>query len=407
MAELIPQYPKTLFRFRPYTPLSLKELQYGEIFFVSKEELNDPYDTKNPACFEPDIEIYKRLIFWLLSETGVGNLVQTKDVEEIASFLAKRALLQDELLDIIVASEFEAMVKKAFRKIMLEEIASIFILRFRQTILNGGGLCYIASFSKINNDPVMWSHYANRHKGFCLCFSAEDGTLQRDRMFEKGQFFHECKFEEVSYESNNVTTNGYMMFPKYVYGKEVTEEERKNYWNLRRKAYLTKYTSWSYEQEVRVLVDDWFDVRSSANGIVKKTIAERIFYYDQRQLTGLVFGTQMTFIEREEVRTIINIARRKLLLRDNVFFNGRSSGSYLPIFLFYQAVENVNDFKMRIEPIDGLDANSNYFTVDKLDAKKTELNNLKELFRKQDEYRKSKNLQGPIGVNGAFLTPNE
>src|ERR1700744_4106431 len=106
------QYPEFIFRFRPYSPLILKELLYGEVFFVSKEELNDPYDTKSPAFFENDKHVIERLISWI-----IGNILypqsfkfSKKQGEEIASFLANRPLIQDELIELLDSTEFSDIV---------------------------------------------------------------------------------------------------------------------------------------------------------------------------------------------------------------------------------------------------------------------------------------------------------
>ena len=49
------------YRYRPISELSLKELRYGEIYFSSAEENNDPYDGKVFLLYNFDEDKWKRL----------------------------------------------------------------------------------------------------------------------------------------------------------------------------------------------------------------------------------------------------------------------------------------------------------------------------------------------------------
>ncbi len=286
----------TVFRFRPYSPISLKEILYGEVFFVTKDELNDPYDTKNPAIFNANMEAYSGLVNYILDDDRYGLSFLAKErnnisIDSIASFLAKEDLAYDELIKQLNSKEFEDVVIKAF--CIGESIgwSLVFIRSLKHFIHKWtGGHCYIASFSKKCTDPVMWSHYAHNHTGFCLLFSVENN------LFKKKESIHhslddEYKFEEVDYDKQNVTTNGFYTLPSSIYGNSIIDPdaERLKYQKIKRQSFLTKFESWRYEKEVRLIHDDWFTSKASANGVNKRPICERIFYYDQKQLTGLIF----------------------------------------------------------------------------------------------------------------------
>ena len=77
--------------------MALKELLYGEIFFASKDELNDPYDTKSSALFKGDSTVYKRLIEFILTDRHLGftflkEKVDSINTKLIADYLAKEDL---------------------------------------------------------------------------------------------------------------------------------------------------------------------------------------------------------------------------------------------------------------------------------------------------------------------------
>ncbi len=84
----------------------------------------------------------------------------------------------------------------------------------------------IISFSKDWQNPLMWAHYGDKHKGICLGFDVDDSHIK-----------------EVTY------------FPKRV-PSEV--DMQKKYGGLNEgdieKLMCTKYIDWKYENEVRVIV---------------------------------------------------------------------------------------------------------------------------------------------------------
>lgn len=363
---------KTIFRFRPYTPLSFKELLYGEIFFVSKDELNDPYDTKNSAFFKADSEIYNRLLQHILNDKVFGFTFLKEDLSNIktniiANYLAKEDLNYDELINLISSSEFESLVINAFCISESVGLSLAFIKRLKYFINKWvGGHCYIASFSKECTDPIMWSHYSYNHTGFCLCFALNENKIISKK---KSSFLNlEYPLEEVSYLPLNVTTNGFYRFSSSIYGQTIEEEERLKYWEIKRKSFLTKFTSWQYEKEIRIIHDDWLTDDVNENGVKKKSISDRTFYYDQKQLTGIIFGSKMTSNNRNEIRQAILKLRGIKLVND-----------CLPVFVFYESIEQSIDYRMKIRPIDGLDIFNNHFEISLIDDKQNEYKRMKEM----------------------------
>lgn len=85
-----------------------------------------------------------------------------------------------------------------------------------------GILCFARSW----RNPVMWSHYANRHKGLCLGFDVPDELLT-----------------EVEYRSKRTKPN----LPLLVAGGEAAASHMQ-------KLLTTKFSHWRYERESRVFV---------------------------------------------------------------------------------------------------------------------------------------------------------
>ncbi len=92
-------------------------------------------------------------------------------------------------------------------------------LEYRDTIVKSRGLI---SFSTKWDNPIIWSHYADRHRGICLGFEVDE----RDTF-------------AVTYTDDRIS----MMEEMRVHG------DRKK---LLQRILSTKHTPWAYEHEVRV-----------------------------------------------------------------------------------------------------------------------------------------------------------
>jgi hypothetical protein len=90
-----------------------------------------------------------------------------------------------------------------------------------------GVLC----FSRGWRNPVMWSHYADRHRGVCLGFDVPTG-----------------KFSPMNYDAKRLPD----VLPKLLTGTAQAQE------NMMLRLLTTKFRDWKYEDEVRVfsVLDD-------------------------------------------------------------------------------------------------------------------------------------------------------
>ena len=77
-----------IFRFRPYSAISLKELMYGEMYFSYDYELNDPFDhKKNLIINEKNVYVTNFLIFSALR--GIRSLSLDKiDINNTLNILS-------------------------------------------------------------------------------------------------------------------------------------------------------------------------------------------------------------------------------------------------------------------------------------------------------------------------------
>jgi len=221
-------FPKNAFRFRPLNQLTLKELLYGELYFSTIDELNDPYDTKCNAFYSKNDDILQRLLCHLISPGKPKNdLTDLINIPMISNYLSSEDLLHDEFIEKINTKGFEDVWLKAFNRELLD-FGIILLSKFRTQMLNSdGGYCYVVSFAKKFDEPLMWSHYANNYHGVCLCFTLNEGKIYRINKNKHDRLNNEYLLEEVTYDSEKTYVNGFFRFPSVVWGRDITDEEKK------------------------------------------------------------------------------------------------------------------------------------------------------------------------------------
>lgn len=213
---------------------------------------------------------------------------------------------------------------------------------------------YFVSFSKSRANYLMWSHYADKHRGFCLVIKSEDGTLHQRSDSLKSKFMFDGSigiiperfpFKDVEYCKNVKTVNAFDSFPANIYKKYSfgSEEERLKFMNTMDHYFLEKSTWWKYEQEVRLLLAA---PRACYAGRIELSKNQRLFHYDPRQLVGIIFGSRTT--EEVKNRVMEIVGDKQFMLAKN----GESNGSP-NIFMFFQAKMSNFERQLEINPIGG------------------------------------------------------
>jgi hypothetical protein len=125
----------------------------------------------------------------------------------------------------------------------------------------------VACFSATNANILLWSHYADKHMGFCLEF---------DRKFDPFN-----KAERITYAREYGVVPANLLLKKR--DDPEFQEKAHELWSDK----ITKSPCWIYEREWRI-----FDKPN------------KFFPYDQSALTGVYFGYRMP---EEDKRTIYKI----------------------------------------------------------------------------------------------------
>lgn len=360
------------FKFYPYSPLSIKALQYGELFFASNDELNDPYDTLMPYYFPKSEDKMERLLSFYVTDfyKTQQNYYSQLNLNPIATALSEEDLLYNDLIELIASDKLKNIIRTEIAKVFPLEslfIADMFIEKFQQFLrTHFCNLAYIVSFSHNYNDPVLWAHYADQHKGFCLIFRTENNSIKIDPKIHNilSPGFTEYALEDVHYEKKRVKANAYFAFPKQVYGESVSREDVNDFHNTVKEAYTTKYQSWLYEREKRLLYYNgvWGNGLNSEGFVKKHSLIERVFHYDKSQLTGIIFGSRMQKENKEELEAII--------------WKNRREQSLSPPFIFYESKESQHCYEMDIQIIKCVDSHNKDCDPKEYETKMEEYNKI-------------------------------
>ena len=221
--------PEILYKYRDYgNKYHRKVIDDNEIYFAAPNEFNDPFDSAIPFRYDPK-DLTPENLFLKLTELAEKKNPEwtTQQIHEFAYQKQNEKLIFDENH----VDKQNQIRQENFNK------------TFR-----------IFSLSKEKNNFLMWSHYSDSHKGFCIGYNSK-------RLFEQtkgqlGPILYDTEFPLF-----RLFDESFEHFVKYVY---------------------TKSDIWSYESEYRIMRQASF---GKTLVLEKDTIEEIIFGIKMEQET--------------------------------------------------------------------------------------------------------------------------
>ena len=333
------------YRYRPFSELTIKELLYDELFFASAEECNDPYEGFPFAVFEPDREKWIALLQFVWPKP-----VLQKYQDCFVNYLCGLGKLN---LKEFMAMDFENICSD---EIGCERQVFDFAIALLKSCMNSYTFQkkYFVSFSKSRENYLMWSHYADQHRGFCLIFRSENGAMSQRSDSVKSKLVFDgltitiperFPFKNVEYCESAKTVNAFDSFPADVCKKYSfeSEEERLIFLNSLDHYFLEKSTCWKYEEEVRLVLAA---PRACFAGRIELSKNQRLFHYNPSQLIGIIFGSRTTENAKNRIMEIVN--DKQFMYAKNGDLKGKPD-----IFMFFQAKMSNTERQLEIVPIGG------------------------------------------------------
>ncbi|MGF1733685.1 DUF2971 domain-containing protein [Photobacterium kasasachensis] len=349
------------YKYRSFSEFSIKELLYQELYFATRQESNDPFDSKTFYEFSANPSYWLNLIKIVGSKfTGFTESDFTSIAKKLSD-LCPMSYEQVGALD-ITNIVFESIETKNL------PVSMLFAEQFKKLVaLYAPEESYFTCFSKVPDDPLMWSHYAGNHQGFCLIFQPIDGKLKQHPLYKRtgirrdtpngiapsmGMGLPESfSFQDVEYQDDVEHLCAFCRLPAGVTKLDLPEEERIALVTKQSSQYVQKHRSWEYEQEVRLSFTPLSGYLYGQK--VGLTKLERLFHYDPNQLVGIVLGAQMTRENKQRVQEVINevLSRRELYKQEKrVLFD----------FMVFEAELSAKQRNLDIKPVELLTLTSNY-----------------------------------------------
>ncbi len=238
--------PDTLYKYRDWTNAYQKRiLTHNEAYFAFSKEFNDPYDTYLPYTYN-DEELSEENLF--------------KKVYDIH----KEIFRQNRMTE-------NELIGQCYKQIEDRQGTLKWLKEVYENSKNS--LDYgILSLTTKRDNLLMWSHYANSHKGFCVGFdttileSASSGYLKK--IIYADEFYQIGLFDEL---------------------KEFD------------KLFLIKSGHWQYEDEYR---------------IVRRGVPNKVFNFPNEAISEIIIGLQMP---DNIIQEVLEIAFKKFT-KANVYF---------------------------------------------------------------------------------------
>lgn len=237
-------YPKYLYKYRPINKNTIKLLTCNEAYFSLPTDFNDPFDCN----------IIPRFIY--TQRELATFLIKLKKRDGYQNFEEDIQYLRNNPIDILNKHVGDAIEK------------------IRNNIR-------VYCLSQVNNNVLMYAHYADGHKGICLEFKFDDhlffNTLNFVRYRRKYPMIHPFKKGRID-------------------AALIIDEV------------LTKSTSWNYEKEWRIL----------------KEGEKSLYQFSPNTLTAIIFGCQTPYEDKLLIRNLVanrkpSVQLKEVFKMDNSF----------------------------------------------------------------------------------------
>lgn len=254
-----------VYKYRPIDKYTIELLVNNELYFSEPKEFNDPFDS-------------------------LDNCIVEGTRENIEKWFEQNQIKQD-LRDILLKSAKDN-----------GDLKKIYYSR-RNNIDNRETL--VCCFSEINDNILMWSHYADSHKGICFGFKVDclkQGLNPKNGTWEP---IYELYFEEVMSHGETfrlLTKMEYSLDDKMpeevnLIGEVIKDgedfEKKLKVWEREIVFGYTKHKDWKYEKEIRVKLP-WNTEK-----------LKRKYKFKKEKLSQVIFGMNTSADDIKTVRKIV------------------------------------------------------------------------------------------------------
>ncbi|MEL0623840.1 DUF2971 domain-containing protein [Marinomonas arenicola] len=225
-----------LYKYLPFSAPAKCILSDGTIKFSSYSEFNDPFDCKGNYDIDKSLSYVKRhptLLKQIGSEAGLSPAQRIQNKGKILSRIS----------------------------------TSLQTGEHHEAIVGSVGICCL---SRKKDQILMWSHYADNHKGFVVEFDVNDVVMNKNKKKQTESLIG----WDIEYSSS---------MPIIIVGEDRFDAVKK--------IFLTKSLDWEYESEYRALNMDE---------------GPGVYNFDQTIITKVIAGVKMSDLDYQELSNLVN-----------------------------------------------------------------------------------------------------
>ena len=255
--------PHELYRFRRCSERNINALRNDEVWGSSIITFNDPFECV-PKYDLAEIEDYinrtltSENIHAVFSQLRQGNLTEKLDCflpHEAVEATKQFSLPDDNRLDALINSakaQVFTFIRNGCAKFDTDFYLGTKSIAYRSSL---------ACFCEENTSTIMWGHYADGHRGFCLEYDFSkvvndcSGTCDNTKKYSCPHLMLNYSIAPVTYSAERFNASaGFMSIITNYIAQIVIPNTQEYYFDpfIGTKILLTKSLDWSYEKEWRL-----------------------------------------------------------------------------------------------------------------------------------------------------------
>ena len=150
--------PTSLYKYRVFNVNSLRLLTEAEVFYANPNSFNDPLDCDPTLYLDTDRTALETLCIELLT--------RSKSREVASERITNHRYMSTEYGDYMT----DASVERYYMQMLASDV--------RQSLVDEFGMMGVFSLASSWDCPLMWSHYADEHRGICIEYDAADAEFR-------------------------------------------------------------------------------------------------------------------------------------------------------------------------------------------------------------------------------------
>ncbi len=224
--------PEKIYRYQSFDALSLSALCHDQLYFSDPNKFNDPLDCKPAVINDSDKLTLRNILIALIQTRITGEVISSLRVAKVEGEQAQahahkqgKQEADNEIRNIAYHAtnpDYEVSVEEAECDLLTYAIQTELLKQ------NNRGVCCL---SEEYNNPLLWSHYGDQHKGFCIGYSLDRNPKP--------------KINKVDYGGERTVSTSLI-------AKAILHQDEQARGVLDRQMFLRKAGSWQYEKEWRL-----------------------------------------------------------------------------------------------------------------------------------------------------------